>query len=167
MFHVYISQDLKLSTQRQQPEYFTLRKDDYGPHKCLAWLTFLHCMFWLFSPFLHYVWDKCCWISLFLFIHTSTNDEQTKFVFPGKKSPCSSARIKVASVDQVITGLHIRLIEGHVSALTLQQFYCWNCRAECSTAGRDHLSLTFSLYPLRDGRTLPKPGEAANRGASI
>lgn len=90
-----------------------------------------------------------------------------EFVFPGKKSLCSTARIKVASVDQVIAGLHIRLTEDCVIALTLQQFYCWNCRAECSTAGRDHLGLIFSLYLLRDGRALAKTGEAANRGASI
>lgn len=36
MFNVYMSQDLKFSIQRQQPEYFALRKDDYGPHKHLA-----------------------------------------------------------------------------------------------------------------------------------
>lgn len=108
------------------------------------WL-FLHCMFSLFSPFLHYGWERCCWISLFLFTGTSTNDEQQKFVFPGKKSPCSSARIEVAGADRVITGPHIRLIEDHGSGLTLQQFYYWNCRAECSTAEWDHLSLTFCL----------------------
>lgn len=66
-----------------------------------------------------------------------------KFFFPGRKSLCSSARSEVA--NQVITRTCIRLIEDHGIGLTLQQFYYWNCRAECSPEGWDHPGLAFCL----------------------
>lgn len=73
-------------------------------------------------------------LNVFVLI-TPTNNEQTKTCFPGKKSPHSSARIEVAGADQFITGPRVSLIEHHGRGLTLQQFYYWSCRAECSTEG--------------------------------
>lgn len=72
---------------------------------------------------------------------TLADGEQTKFVFPVKKSPCSSARSEVACVNQVITRTCIKLIEDHGIGLTLQQFYYWNCRAESQQ--RDEIILVL------------------------
>lgn len=96
-------------------------------------IDFLALHFVIFHP-LFTLWLREMLLNIFVLI-TPTNNEQTKTCFPGKKSPRSSARIEVAGADQFITGPRVRLIEHHGSGLTLQQFYYWNCRAECSTEG--------------------------------
>lgn len=124
-YFLYISRKKAFNTGQQQ-ERFTLRKDDHGTRKCIAWFTFLHYMFSLLSLFLNYGSDAVEYRCSYSLIHQWMMNKPT-LVFPGKTSPCSLARIEVAGADQVIIWPHIRLIGDCESGLTLQQFYYWNC----------------------------------------
>lgn len=81
--YIYLSIYLKIeSSQYRGNSKNTLRKDDYGIHKCLAWLTFFALHVFTFQPLLT-LWLREMLLNIFVLIHRYINKwRTTKICFP-------------------------------------------------------------------------------------